>query len=133
MNRDEALRALVTEQRLSGANLILARMWVYQRDMETQSRTYAEAKTYYERTRATLITTLTMADSEGKKLSVAAAEQNAEADPDVWKAALGYRLAEQMVTADKEALKILHAELEKWRTERADERAADSFTARTGT
>jgi hypothetical protein len=36
-----------------------------------------------------------------------------------------------MVSADKEQLKILHAELEAWRTRKADERAADIFQART--
>jgi hypothetical protein len=66
-------------------------------------------------------------------MSAAAAEPQAESDPDVWNAALAYRMAEQMIAADKAALAILHGELEAWRTRKADERAADSFTARVGT
>jgi hypothetical protein len=118
---------------LSGSNLIIARMWIYHRDLEFQVDVYARAKTYYERTKATLMTSLMVPDGEGKKLSAAAAEQFADADPDVWKAALAYRLAEQLASANKEALKILHGELDAFRTKQADERAADQFQTRTGT
>lgn len=131
-DRNAELAAL-GKRGLSGPNLINARMWIYHHDLEIQADTYARAKTYYERTKATLMTSLMVADGEGKKLSAAAAEQFADADPDVWKAALAYRLAEQMTGADKEALKILHSELNAWQTSRADERAADTFTARNGT
>lgn len=118
---------------LSGSALIIGRMWVYHGDLEVQLGRYAEAKTEYQRMKATLMTTMMTADGEGKKLSAAAAEQFAEADPDVWKAALAYRTAEQMMTADREALRILHGELDAFRTRAADERAADQFQARTGT
>ncbi len=131
-DRNRALHEL-KQRNLAGSNLIVAKMWIFHRDLEFQVDTYAKAKTYYERTKATLMTTMMTADGEGKKMSAAAAEQFADADPDVWKAALAYRLAEQMMSADKEALKILHGELEAFRTQRADERAADTFQARTGT
>lgn len=129
-DRNRALYEL-QQRGLAGSNLIIARMWIYHRDLEFQVDTYARAKTYYERTKATLMTTMMTADGEGKKMSAAAAEQFAEADPDVWKAALAYRLAEQLMTANREALKILHGELDAFRTRAADERAADQFQART--
>jgi len=131
-DRNAELRKLA-QGNLDGSNRIIARMWIYHTDMEFQADTYAKAKTYYERTKATLMTSLMIADGEGKKLSAAAAEQFAEADPDVWKAALAYRLAEQMTSADKEALRILHGELDAFRTKAADERAADQFMTRTQT
>jgi hypothetical protein len=121
------------QRNLAGSNLIIAKMWIYHRDLEFQAWKYANAKTYYERTKATLMTSMMVPDGEGKKLSAAAAEQFADADPDLWKAALGYRLAEQMTSANKEALKILHGELDAFRTKQADERAADSFLTRTQT
>jgi hypothetical protein len=131
-DRNAELTAL-QQGNLSGSNLIIARMWIYHRDLEFQVDVYARAKTYYERTKATLMTSLMVPDGEGKKLSAAAAEQFADADPDVWKAALAYRLAEQLASANKEALKILHGELDAFRTKQADERAADQFQTRTGT
>lgn len=131
-DRNAELAAL-QQRNLSGSNLIVARMWIYHKDLEQQIDVYARAKTYYERTKATLMTSMMVPDGEGKKLSAAAAEQFADADPDVWKAALAYRLAEQMTSADKEALKILHGELAGWQTQRADERAADQFQAKQGT
>jgi hypothetical protein len=131
-DRDAELKALAGRG-LSGSNLIIARMWIYHHDLEVQCDLYARAKTYYERTKATLMTSLMVADADGKKLSAAASEQFAEADPDVWKSALAYRVAEQMMGADKEALKILHGELEAFRTRAADQRAADQFQARTQT
>jgi hypothetical protein len=121
------------DSNLTAENIIIRKMWIYHYDFEVQGKVYADAKTYYERTKATLMISLMAADVEGKKLSAAAAEQHAEADPDVWRAALAYRTAEQMSTADREALKILHGQLEAWRTRKADERAADQFQARTAT
>lgn len=120
------------DSNLTAENVIIRKMWIYHYDFEVQGKVYAEAKTYYERTKATLMISLMAGGVDGTKgLSAAAAEQHAEADPDVWRAALGYRTAEQMRTADREALTILHGELEAWRTRKADERAADQFTART--
>ena len=131
-DRNKELQA-VTQRGLDGSNLIIARMWVYHRDLEFQSWKYSEAKTYSVRMKATLMTSL-MAGTNGEKgLSAAAAEQNADADPEVWKSALDYRLAEQMITADREALRILHGELDAYRTKQADERAADQFLTRTST
>lgn len=130
-NRNAELDAL-KQRNLSGSNLIIAKMWIFHRDLEFQAWKYANAKTHYERTKATLMTSMMVPDGEGKKLSAAAAEQFADADPDVWKSALAYRLAEQMTSANKEALKILHGELDAFRTKQADERAADQFQARQG-
>ncbi len=125
-DRNAELNALASRN-LDGANLAIAKMWIFHHDLEIQSETYAKAKTYAARMRSTLIVSYT--SGEGK-LSVSAAEHAADSDTDVWNAALAYRLAEQMITADREALKILHAELDAFRTARADARVADEFQAR---
>jgi hypothetical protein len=123
----EAELAALSRRNLDGANLIIAKMWIYHKDLEHQCKEYAEAKTYNARIKSTLIVSI-MADQT--KPSATAAEHQAEADPEVWRSALAYRLSEQMVAADREALKILHAELDKYRTEAADQRAADAFMTR---
>lgn len=127
-DRNAALQEL-KQRGLSGANLILAKMWVYHRDLEYQSWRYTAAKTDYGRMYARIVVQMR---HEGEK-SAEVAGRVADMDQGVHDAHLAYRLAEQMVTANKEALKILHAELEAYRTQRADERAADQFQARTGT
>lgn len=127
-DRDTALREL-SQRHLDGSNLIIAKMWVYHRDLEKQAWIYSDAKTEFGRRYARVLIAARM---EGEK-SADAAGKIADMDPDVHKAHLAYRLAEQMVAANKEALKILHAELEAFRTKAADARAADSFLARTQT
>lgn len=124
-DRESELAAL-GRRNLDGANLIIARMWVYHKDLEYQSWLYAEAKTEYGRRYARIVVQMRQ---EGEK-SAEVAGRVADMDDKVHSAHLAYRLAEQMVTADREALKILHAELDKYRTEAADMRAADSFMTR---
>lgn len=125
-NRDAELSKL-PQRNLDGANLIIAKMWIYHRDLEYQAWRYANAKTEFGRRQARIIVQMRQ---EGERSAEVAAKV-ADMDEDVHNAHLAYRLAEQMVSADKEALRILHAELDKYRTEAADQRAADQFMART--
>ncbi|MBT8161036.1 MULTISPECIES: hypothetical protein [Arthrobacter] len=125
-DRNEELNKL-SSRRLDGANLILAKMWIYHRDLEVQSWTYAQAKTEYGRRYARVVVQCRL---EGEK-SAEVAGRYADMDEEVHKAHAAYRLAEQMVTANREALRILHAELDAHRTARADARMADEFQART--
>jgi hypothetical protein len=127
-DRNTELRKLA-ERGLSGSNLTIAKMWVYQWDLELQGRIYADAKTEYGRRKARIMIEKRLAGEKSGELCAVFAED----DPTVAEAHLAYRLAEQMVGADKEALKVLHAELDDYRTKAADARAADSFIARTQT
>ena len=122
-------RALAEANRagLTAENLIIRKMWIYHHDLEYQSWRFTAAKTDHGRLFARIVVQMR---AEGEK-SAEVAGRVADMDQAVHDAHLAYRLAEQMVVADKEALKILHAELETWRTHRADERAADQFQART--
>jgi hypothetical protein len=119
---------LAAADRLPVPNNLIRKMWVYHHDLEIQSWRYAAAKTDYGREYARIVVTVR---NEGEK-SAEVAGRVADMDPKVHDAHLAYRLAEQMVTANREALKILHAELDAYRTRAADERAADQFQARTG-
>lgn len=127
-DRDAALAEL-SRRNLDGSNLIVAKMWIYHRDLEYQSWRYSQAKSEFGRRYARVVVQMR---HEGEK-SAEVAGRVADMDEGVHNAHLAYRLAEQMVTADKEALKILHAELAAWQTKRADDRAADAFQARTQT
>lgn len=113
-------------QSMSRPNQVVAEMYAYATDLRHQGETYARAKTFAERRRAAV--TL-KARAEGEK-SATICTALADEDEQACDARVAYRLAEQMVIADREALKMLHAELDKLRTEAADRRAADSFTAR---
>lgn len=109
-------------------------MYAYHSDMERQASIYATEKAEHDRLKA--VHTMKKRygqdgltpDKSGEMCAV-----YADSLDDVATSDMNYRLAEQMVAADKAKLQILHAELEKWRTEQANERAADTFTARTGT
>lgn len=127
--RDTQLEALKRDSNYSGSNLIIARMWIYQRDLEFWGNLYAEAKTDYGRMFGRAFA---KARVEGAK-SADDATHKAEDQDEVFTAHLNYRRAEQMVTADREALKILHGQLEEWRTQQANERAANQFLTRQGT
>lgn len=126
-DRDTALRELVTKDKLSGPNLIIARMWVYHHDLEWRMQVYSDAKTEYDRRLSRVVVQMR---NEGEK-NYDVCKHVAHMDDEVHNAHLAYRLAEQMVSADKEALRILHAQLEAYRTEQANQRAADQFQART--
>lgn len=107
-------------------NQVIAEMHAYSTDLRRQAGTYARAKTEHERVEAHVV--LTHRANGEKAASVC--ERHASEDVDVIAARVAYRLAEQLMTADREHLRVLHAELDKLRTEAADRRAADSFTAR---
>lgn len=128
-DRDAALKALVVEQKLSGPNLIIGRMWVYHHDLEWRMKVYSEAKTEYDRRLSRIVIQMR---NEGER-NYDVCKHVAHMDDEVHNAHLAYRMAEQMVTADREALRILHAQLDAYRTEAADQRAADQFQARTQT
>ena len=121
-NRAEAI---ANAQRLHGANRIIALMWAYQRDLEIQAFIYAEAKTAYGRMLGKIVIQKRMA---GEK-SAEVAGHHAEQDDDVFDAHLAYRKAEQMIIADREGLRVCHAELDWIRTQEANARAENVFMA----
>lgn len=106
---------------------IIAEMWAYAQDLRLQGETFAHAKTDYGRRLSSVVV---QERANGEK-SATAAEHTAEASDGVYNAHLAYRRAEQMIVADREALRVLHAELDSIRTDRADERAASQWEART--
>lgn len=122
------LQAALRETRgMEMPNVAIKRMWLYHFDLQQQVQAYATAKTNYDRLLSRVVVQMRQ---EGEK-SYDVCKHVAEMDQEVHDAHLAYRLAEQMMTADREALKILHAELEAYRTQAADQRAADVFQART--
>lgn len=125
-DKDRELKA-VRDSNLPEEAKIIKKMFIVHFDLEHQGRVYASAKTEHGRLYARIVVQMR---AEGEK-SAEVAGRVADMDEAVHNAHLAYRLAEQMVSADKEMLKILHAELEAWRTRKADERAADTFQART--
>lgn len=110
-------------------NQIIAEMWAWQQELTRQAHVFAHAKTFHGREVAVFITKERLAGER----SAAVAEKKAETVEEIFNAHVAYRLAEQLVSAAKEALRILHAELDKLRTQAADARAADQFQARSGT
>lgn len=124
----------IKRMNLSYENRIIAMMHAYHADLVQQARIFAEAKSEHDRRKAvaTMNKRYGREGLEAEKSGEMCATY-AESLDDVYAADVAYRLAEQMVSADKAKLQILHAELEKWRTEQANDRAADAFTARTGT
>lgn len=119
--------------RLHGADdgvLNIALMWEFNSEMGRQGDVYATAKTNYDHYIGKAIVRYRAMGE--KSAAVCEARANSE-DQKTYQAHLIYRSAEQAVNRCKEALKILHAANENFRTRRADERSADSFTARTQT
>lgn len=119
-----------TRERLKGhtrENVVIAEMWVWHQELQHQARRFANAKTFHGREVAKVVIE---ERAKGEK-SAAVAEQRADMRDDIYNAHVAYRTAEQLITGAREALKILHAELDKLRTESADARAADQFQART--
>lgn len=122
------LQAQLRETRgMEMPNVAIKRMWLYHFDLNQQLQAYAKAKTDYDRALARIVVQMR---HEGEK-NYDVCRHVAEMDEQVHDLHLQYRVAEQMMTADREALKILHAELEAYRTQAADMRAADQFQART--
>jgi hypothetical protein len=125
-DRNARLKRIMSDGSLTGPNKVIAKMWCYQYDLEVQMRMFAEWKTEYERLRARIVITKRQ---EGEK-SADVAEAHAHLDGEAAQAHLNYRMAEQMISADKAALAVLHAELDAWQTQQADSRAADKFSAK---
>lgn len=107
-------------------NRILAMMWAYHTDLTAAGDEFANQKTECER----LIAKTVITERAGGERSAAVAEQKALLSDDVYVAKVAYRAAEQRITANREALRILHAALDWERTKAADSRAADTFQAR---
>lgn len=107
-------------------NRILAMMWAYHADLVAAGAEYAGRKTETER----LIAKVVITERANGERSASVAEQKALLDDDVYMARLSYRAAEQRITSDREALRILHAALDWERTKAADIRAADTFQAK---
>lgn len=117
--------AIAHARSLNGANRIIALMWAYQRDLEIQAFIYAEAKTAYGRLMGRKVIEKRMA---GEK-SAEVAGHHAEQDDEVFDAHLAYRKAEQMIIADREGLRVCHAELDWLRTTEANARQESAFMA----
>lgn len=107
---------------------VIGRMWAYHRDLELRAHEYALRKSHYERLKGASVL---KARAKGER-SADVATMGAIQEDDVFGALVAYRAAEQLRDADKEALRILHATLDKMRTEAADSRAADKFLASNG-
>lgn len=105
---------------------VIAELWAYATDLRRQCQEHARAKSWYQQQKSKVVVARR---ADGEK-SATAAEHEAEADDDIYRAHLAYRLAEQMIIADRAALNVLHAELDSIRTDRADARKADEFMAR---
>lgn len=108
------------------SNRILKMMWAYHTDLVKAGDDYANAKTENER----LIARVVITERANGERSASVAEQKALLDDAVYVARVQYRSAEQRITSDREALRILHAALDWERTKAADQRAADTFQAK---
>ncbi len=116
-------------ERMSRPNQVIAEMFAYSSDLRRQGILYARAKSAAERRVAQTVTARKVNDP---KEPVSLSEHHATDTDDVFEARVAYRTAEALMTADREHLRVLHAELDKLRTEAADRRQADSFMAREG-
>lgn len=105
---------------------VIAEMYAYAVDLRRQCQTFAEAKSWHQQQKSKVV----VARRAGGEKSATAAEHEAEARDEIYRAHLAYRLAEQMIIADRAHLNVLHAELDSIRTDRADARKADEFMAR---
>jgi hypothetical protein len=108
-------------------NVALSYAWLA--ELDRQGRAHAIAKSRYERLLAREIIRLRQT---GIEKSGTAAEKRAEDNDDVWQAHLDYRLAERLEWVAKSALRVLEVANDNWRTQQANERAADSAHARSG-
>lgn len=107
----------------------IALMFEVNAELGRQGAYAATARTNHDRLRSRAIVTYRAAGER----SATVAEAMADDDDEVYRARLQYRLAEAAVTRCRSLLDVLHAELDVWRTKRADDRAADAFAARTQT
>jgi hypothetical protein len=108
-----------------GAQLV-AMQWVFTWDLRRYGREFAEAKTAYE----VLHARRQVEFRDAGEKSGAMCATRADAMPDVAEAHLRYRLAEQLERLARKRLDTISNEIEVWRSENANVRAADALTAR---
>lgn len=122
-----------TLRRLDGAPhdiQLIALLWCYQQEEERQGEEYGNAKTDYDFELGRAVVTYRAQGEKSGEVCVHRAHAENDA---VLTAHLRYRVAEQLVAAAKSAQRILHADLSRWQTHRADERARDQYSARNDT
>lgn len=127
---DELHRRLVdalkrTRGHSRGAQLV-ALQWVFTWDLRRYGREFAEAKTRYE----VLVAMHMVTFRDAGEKSGAMCETRAAALPEVAEANLRYRLAEQLERLARKRLDTISNEIEVWRSENANVRAADAHSAR---
>lgn len=108
-----------------GAQLV-ALQWVFTWDLRRYGREFAEAKTRYE----VLHAMREVEFREAGEKSGAMCSTRADALPDVAEANLRYRLAEQLERLARKRLDTISNDIEVWRSENANVRAADAHSAR---
>lgn len=116
-----------TKGMLLGARLV-ALEWVFNWDLERYGTEWATAKTEYEVARAKAIVRFR---DEGEK-SGAMCEVKADALDEIRDLHLRYRVAEQMMRLANKRVGTIKNQMEVWRSQNANQRAADQFHARTG-
>lgn len=109
---------------------IIHAMWCYNKDLRYAGDSYAQAKTEHDRVLARAIV---QDRNLGEKSAEVAAHRAIAGNDEVYQTRLTYRVAEQRIVADREALRTLHAQLDDLRTQAADARAANTFEAHHGT
>jgi hypothetical protein len=104
---------------------IVALRFDFNWELRDAGKQYATSKSNYEKH----IAKLKMRALAEPKMSVAKAETIAEADDESYRLKLEYLLAEQRERAMRKFLETLAAALDNHRTDRADQRAADTAHA----
>ena len=123
------VRLVETFRRMRGSSrgsLLIALEWVFNWDLERKSAEFARAKSDYE----SLLARHIVRFRDGGEKSGEMCTNRAEALDDVAVAHLRYRLAEGVERLARRRLDTIAHQTEVWRTEQANERAADAFTAR---
>jgi hypothetical protein len=108
---------------------VVALRYVFNWELVEAGKEFATAKTKYEN----LLTRQKVIELAKEKMSVAKAEIFAEGSDGAFELKLKYLLAEQRERAMRKFLDTLDAALENHRTDRADQRSADTYHGRTGT
>lgn len=104
---------------------VVAMRWVFNWELNAAGQEFATAKTDYEHHMAKV----KVRHLAEPKMSVAKAEAIAEADDESYRLKLTYLLAEQRERSMRKFLDTLDAALDNHRTDRADQRAADTAHA----
>ena len=110
--------------RLADRNIAAA--WAYHEDLVLTGHRFGHVKTWCEY----LISKRVMVLREAGERSAEVAAGQALQEPQIFEAKMQYRVAEQRITSDREALDIIQARLDDLRTQAADRRAGDEFHAK---